>query len=172
MTTVSRESDHGVARALGAVGLLLVCGWGVVALVTASVRTYDDVASHRAVLAGHDWSALLPLPVTLTLSAVWAMAFLAVGLGLALGAAGLAVAGRQRAAVAFFGVVTACVSADYVLEVLRSGPAWQVQPDRVAAVSTAAGIVAAPLAGVVAAAVLLGPVLRTGRSTPEPAAAG
>ncbi|RNM17439.1 hypothetical protein [Nocardioides pocheonensis] len=172
MATLSRESDHVVARTLGALGLLLVCGWGVVALAVASVRTYDDVAGHRAVLAGHDWSALLPLPVALALSAIWAVAFLAVGLGLALGAAGLAVAGRQRAAAAFFGVVTVCVSADYLLEVLRSGPTWQVQPDRVAALSTTAGIFAAPLAGVVAAVVLLGPMLRTGRSIPEPAAAG
>lgn len=172
MTTMPQESDRVVARTLGALGLLLVCGWGVVALVVASVRTYDDVAGHRAILAGHDWSAPLPLSLLLALSAVWAVAFLAVALGLALGAAGLAVAGRQRAAVAFFAVVTVCVSADYALEVLRSGPAWQVQPDRVAAVSTAAGVFAAPLAGVVAAVVLLGPVLRTRRSTPEPAAAG
>lgn len=172
MTTMSRESDRVVARTLGALGLLLVCGWGAVALVVASVRTYDDVARHRAILAGHDWSALLPLQLALALSAVWAVAFLAVGLGLALGAAGLAVAGRQHAAVAFFAVVTVCVSADYVLELLGRAPAWQVQPDRVAAVSITAGIFAAPLVGVVAAVVLLGPVLRTRRSTPEPAAAG
>lgn len=172
MTTLSRESDHVVARTLGALGLLLVGGWGVVALVAASVRTYDDVAGHRAMLTGHDWSTPLPLPVLLALSMLWTVAFLAVALGLAFGVAGLGVAGKPRAAVALFGVVTVCASADYLFEVLRSERAWQVHPDRVAAVSTTAGSFAAPLAGLVAAVVLLGPVLRTGRSTKGPAAAG
>ena len=172
MTVTPEQADRETARALGTAGLLLVGAWGGLALLASVVRTVDDVSRHEAMLHGHDWSSLLPLPAWLALSMVGIAAYAAVCLGVAFAVAGLAVLGRTRAAAALFVAVTVCVSADYVLETLRGGDTWQVYPDRVAAVSTTAGTLAAPLAGLVAAVVLLGSVVRKRRSTPEPAADG
>jgi hypothetical protein len=172
MTAGPEETDRQTARALGTAGLLLVSAWAVLALVAAAIRTFDDLSRHEAMIHGRDWSSLLPLSGWLALSMMSFAAYAAVGLGVAFAVAALAVAGRTRAASGLFAVVTVCASADYVLGMLRGASTWEVYPDRMAAVSTTAGTLAAPLAGLVAAVLLLGPVIRTRRSTQEPAAAG
>jgi hypothetical protein len=161
--------DHATARSLGVAGLMLVCGWVASGGVLAGARI---VLAMRPTPDLQDGLVLLVVSVSMLLWMLWLGSYAVLGLGLAVSVAALVVGGRVRRAGVFLALLTAFGVTHYLLETLRSVAVWDLHADHVLAGVATAGTVAALLAGLVAALVLLGPVVRRPRSTLALAAAG
>jgi hypothetical protein len=167
--TTARPGDSAMSHALGVAGLVLVCCWSL---------TAGALVLTRIVLAGQATPPLEDAYASVLVSAVllsfllWLGSYAALGVGVAVSVAALVVGGRIRRALAFSVLVSLCAATQFVLESLRNTATWDLHPDRLAVVVATTGTIVAPLAGLVVALVLLAPVVRRPRSTPEPAAAG
>lgn len=171
MTVTAEERDRVLARTLGIAGGLLVGAWVVTGLLLGLVHLLDAIRLRHALLGSGGSSVVVQLGAFLLLSMLWLAAFGALALGIALAVAALVLHDSRRRAVLFLGIVVLGAGAQVVFVQLDAS-ATGTSPRSMAPLLSAVGAVASPLLVLVAAVVLLGPLLRTPRSTPEPAAAG
>lgn len=172
MTVSAEGRDRALVRTLAMAGGLLVGAWVVVGLLLGLVHLLDAIRLRHALLAPGSPPVAAQLGAFLLVSMLWLAAFGALALGIALGVAALVLDDSRRRAVLFPGVVVLGAAAQVLFVKMDAYAAPPMHPDSLSPLLPSLGAVAAPLLVLVAEVVLVGPLLRTPRSTPEPAAAG
>lgn len=171
MTVSAEGRDRALVRTLAMAGGLLVGAWVVVGLLLGLVHLLDAIRLRHVFLAPGSPPVAAQLGAFLLVSMLWLAAFGALALGIALGVAALVLDDSRRRAVLFPGVVVLGAAAQVVFVQLDAS-ATGTSPRSMTPLLSAVGAVASPLLVLLAVVVLVGPLLRTPRSTPAPAAAG
>lgn len=174
MSATAPQRDQATAKALGWVALCLIVGWTGVGLLDGVFRLVDTLRLRDALRHGRSWDPVIPLGAELLLGMLWTVALAALALGVAVAVAALVLRGRTLRGVLLAALAVIGCAAEVAFINRTAGGAWSFSGSTRmdSAPYAAVGVVVVPIVVLAVACVLLGPALRTPRSTPARAAAG
>jgi hypothetical protein len=170
----AEQRDEATASTLAWVALCLVVAWVGVGVLDGGVRLVTTLHLRATDGMGGGWAAVSTLSASLLLGMLWSAALGALALGLAVGVAALVLRGRLARGALLVLLVAASCAAQVLFINLSARAGWSfadATPGNAALVA-ACGVVVAPLVALAVTWAVLGPVLRTQRSTRVPAAGG